>query len=506
MSRRRLSGAQGTALGSYQVISRLHLEGSVFVLPFQAACIVGAGVVLGAAVTVSPLIAAAMAAGAFGLGLLTLERRLVTLFLVSLSLGLIGYMFLGRGFAYAGVPPLFIGEALLGLAVLCLVYTFSIRHFTFLHILVVLFIAWGFLRTAPFITTYGIDALRDAVVWGYALFALAIAIVVTPKVLQTMMSWYARLVPYFMVWVPVVAVTSFVGLVPAWPQSGVSIAEFKQGDIAVQVAGMIAFVVSGMYDAQRPNPKLQASIFWLLVIAGFGFVATSRAGTLTVLAGIGAAFFLWPTRQLVPFIAVMLVVGALVVAINPNFSVGGYSRQVGPQQIVENVNSLVGTSDSGNLQGTRKWREDWWGKVWGYTVDGSYFFGGKGFGVNLAVDDGFETFSDPPSRSPHNGHVTILARMGVPGLALWIAIQLMFGFSIFQAYLRARGAGALFWARLDTFILIYWMALLINMSFDVYLEGPQGGIWYWSVIGLGLAAIRIQRESLEEPIAPGVKS
>ena len=36
----------------------------------------------------------------------------------------------------------------------------------------------------------------------------------------------------------------------------------------------------------------------------------------------------------------------------------------------------------------------------------------------------------------------------------------------------------------------YWLAALINMSFDVYLEGPQGGIPFWSVIGLGMVAMR----------------
>jgi hypothetical protein len=37
-------------------------------------------------------------------------------------------------------------------------------------------------------------------------------------------------------------------------------------------------------------------------------------------------------------------------------------------------------------------------------------------------------------------------------------------------------------------IFAYWLAALVNASFDVYLEGPQGGIWFWSVIGLGIAA------------------
>lgn len=34
--------------------------------------------------------------------------------------------------------------------------------------------------------------------------------------------------------------------------------------------------------------------------------------------------------------------------------------------------------------------------------------------------------------------------------------------------------------------------MLINLSFDVYLEGPVGGMWFWTVIGLGVAAMRVQ--------------
>jgi hypothetical protein len=35
--------------------------------------------------------------------------------------------------------------------------------------------------------------------------------------------------------------------------------------------------------------------------------------------------------------------------------------------------------------------------------------------------------------------------------------------------------------------------MVINTSFDPYLEGPQGSIWFWTVFGLGLAALQLQR-------------
>jgi hypothetical protein len=39
-------------------------------------------------------------------------------------------------------------------------------------------------------------------------------------------------------------------------------------------------------------------------------------------------------------------------------------------------------------------------------------------------------------------------------------------------------------------VLAYWVAMMVDTSFDPYLEGPQGGIWFWAVFGLGLVVMR----------------
>jgi hypothetical protein len=42
-------------------------------------------------------------------------------------------------------------------------------------------------------------------------------------------------------------------------------------------------------------------------------------------------------------------------------------------------------------------------------------------------------------------------------------------------------------------LMVWWLAAMANTSFDPYLEGPQGGIWFWCVFGLGLVVIRLAR-------------
>ena len=130
----------------------------------------------------------------------------------------------------------------------------------------------------------------------------------------------------------------------------------------------------------------------------------------------------------------------------------------------------------------------WWTDIVNYTVHGRYFWGGKGYGINLADDDGYQV-GDGTLRSPHNVHMTILARSGVVGIALWAAVQLTLGFAIGWAHLRARRRGDGQWASLFLFLGCYWAAFLINASFDVFLEGPMGGIWFWTVFGTGIACL-----------------
>src|SRR5438270_13108568 len=85
--------------------------------------------------------------------------------LTLLGLTLFGYALLGRGGAYVGVPPVFIGEVVL----LCGVVVF-LRFGRWHEMLdlpavwsLLLLVAWGLARTLPDLPRYGPDALRAAV-------------------------------------------------------------------------------------------------------------------------------------------------------------------------------------------------------------------------------------------------------------------------------------------------------------------------------------------------------
>jgi hypothetical protein len=50
------------------------------------------------------------------------------------------------------------------------------------------------------------------------------------------------------------------------------------------------------------------------------------------------------------------------------------------------------------------------------------------------------------------------------------------------------------WVPVLAWVFVYWAAAMIDGSFDVYIGGPQGGIWFWAVMGLGIAAIQLSAE------------
>jgi hypothetical protein len=160
-------------------------------------------------------------------------------------------------------------------------------------------------------------------------------------------------------------------------------------------------------------------------------------------------------------------------------------------QMIENFLSIFGSSPEPGLEGSKQFRLAWWGEIVNYTVFGDYFWTGKGFGVNLADADGFQSTVDHSLRSPHNSNMTVLARMGVPGVILWLLLQGLFGIGLLRATLAFRRAGEAHLALIGGLVLAYWLAMMVDTSFDPYLEGPQGGIWFWTIFGLGLVVMRI---------------
>jgi hypothetical protein len=371
-------------------------------------------------------------------------------------------------------------------------------------VVIAMFMAWGALRTLPYIATPEIDALRDAVSWGYAVFAFIVYRLVRLVDIERLISGYARVLPVIVVWTPILAAAWFTsrGLFPMVPGTNVEIPYFKAGDLAVHLAGASAFVLVGLYPGTRGR-RLTEPLLWAAWILGFASVAAlNRGGMVAVMVATSTVLFF--VRSFARWYVVILT-GLLLITVvaTANLEVDvGRNRSLSFGQVIENFQSVVGEANDPNLAGTRAWREDWWSKIVSYTFGGDYFWDGKGYGINLAVDDGFAGTAFPNLRAPHNAHLQFLARSGVPGFALWVGVQVAFASTMLLSAQRSARARHRRWVAVHAWILAFWAAAIVNMTFDVYLEGPQGGILFWCLIGLGLGVAALARKADRDLGAP----
>ena len=226
-------GARGSGVGARESISERG-----WVVP---------AAVEGAAVAYVPAVGIGLAAGTFVMAAVVASDQPASRLFLGLLLALLtGYMFLGRGLAHVGVGPAYVGDVVLVAAVLVLVFALARpARFDVLHGLLIVYILLGAALTVPYLGTYGLDALRDGVTWIYALFAIAVSVIVLPAHFERITAWYRRILPLFLLWVPLAYYLDQIGT-PALPGSDVSAVVFKGGDIGVHLAGVAAFILLGL--------------------------------------------------------------------------------------------------------------------------------------------------------------------------------------------------------------------------------------------------------------------
>ena len=424
---------------------------------------------------------------------------------------LLGYAALGKGFAYIGVYPVYVGELVLVIGFICLIVSVVPLRWVWspTGLFLTVFIFWGLMTTIPSIPEYGTATLRDAVIWGYSLFAIATATFLQRLArLKELLARYNVFIRWYVLWVPIAVVFGqlFFDYIPRVPGSDVPLLFVKTGDFAVHIAGAAAFALLGLpalAPARRKGVASYEWVFWTSWFAGFTAVSSrTRGGFLAIVASVFVTLVVgrrsWRVKIPVVVAIILTVLGA---STGVEINLGRTRDAISVPQLIVNVTEIVGGDPSEERAGTRVWRIAWWNKVIAYTVYGPYFWTGKGFGLNLAVDDGFTVSEEDTNRSPHNAHLTILARMGVPGFLVWSGLQLTFGWSLLLGFYKARCCGEEWLGRLLLWVFAYWLAFLVNGSFDVFLEGPQGGIWFWSLFGLGLALIEIVRSRCRPAIS-----
>ncbi|MEA2914208.1 MAG: hypothetical protein QOJ15_6289 [Bradyrhizobium sp.] len=415
--------------------------------------------------------------------------RLVRVFFGFFCLVLAGYVIFGKDFAYLGFPPLYIGEMALALGALTALMAGNLISaiLNLPGLALALLMLWTAHRTIPYWNQYGLDAPRDAMIVFYGLFAYVIASLVLqrPATLLLLLERYKRFISYTVFLSPIiVALGLFTPLLGFGP---------KVADVACHLAAIFAFALIG-FIRLRP-----LAFVVILLIELFAFTQTREAMVAFAVACTLATTFSLDgraPRRISACIGVCAIVLGILFVLDFKIA-SDLRRPVSVRQSVENATSIFAGSDSNDV--TKEWRLNWWSDIINYTVHGPYFWTGKGFGPNLADTDGYQTSGtdEAPLRSPHNAHMTILARGGVSELVLWISALGSWLVAVVRQLMEARRLRDNWWAGIFAFLLTYWTTIVIAGSFDVVLEGPVMGVWFWTIHGIGLACLVLHRHRAE---------
>lgn len=416
----------------------------------------------------------------------------------ALVLVLVGYAVIGKSFAYVGIPPLYVGEMAVagGLVALARSGCWLAVLATPASRMLVVLMGWVLIRTVPYVGTYGMDAPRDSVLAVYGLFALIVVALLLedPGRFVRAVNAYGRFARVYAALGGIVFGLSSALL--KIPGTEIQIPNVRAGEAASHLAGIAVFVMLGLGRFSR---------LWIAVLmASMVVVTSSRGAMLTCLVPVVVAAIAGRRlRQFMPIVLVFLAAAIVATIFDLSIQLPGNERATGPKQLIEGLKSVVGASETSNFEATKEFRLRWWATIQDYTLRGPYFWTGKGFGVNIALEDGYKQWvtADSVLRSPHNVNMTYLARSGVPGLVLWLATLATWFAMLFHSLLWARRRGEEHWARIFVWIACYGLGMFVDACFDVALEGPMLGIWFWCIFGFGIGASMIFRSSLGRSLA-----
>jgi O-antigen ligase len=439
------------------------------------------------------------------------------------------YLLLDRGIAHFHLPktPAFIGELTLALGLLAIMagtqwLRRSLEGDVLLGTLIV-YMVWCFFRTVPNMHLFGIQVtVRDAALWYYAGFAIALVAACTavPNMLQKFVQGFRVVLPLVTIWLPVALILERSGINgPKFRYSSVPLFSHKPGNICCAAAVCLAFLLlvpvksngngngngSGNGNGKKParfrllrqrpyRPGIWVTLIVINVFTMLLGATQTRGGALAELIAVLLMFCLMErtrrSRTIVAFVAgLALVVGFGLVT---NATYHTQKRTISVSQLFQNASSVTGGgSANSQLSGSVNFRFDLWGNILSKQETTSHLINGFGFGPNLARTGGLNPRPNQPAtlqlRSAHNSWLDIFARTGIIGTLLLLVVWLGWFRRMGMAHRRARDdeiRGVIGVA------MVGCLAIWLNSFFDPTLEGAQVAAVLFTLFALGIVAAR----------------
>jgi O-antigen ligase len=417
------------------------------------------------------------------------------------------YLFFDRGFAHFHIPhtPVYVGEAVIAFGIVCAaISTQWVRRALSGDSLIAVTIAWmlwGALRTIPNMPSFGIqNAIHDAALWYYTLFALLLITAATavPDLTQWWLRWFSRLLPALSVWLLTTLLLNKTGVKgPSLRFDNVPFLSHKPGNVCVAALLCLAFLWLVPVLNYRRLTRIALSVLNLITIV-FGATQT-RGGGLAAAIAILVGLVIIGRRQRPAAtlgLAAALVLGFGLASIT-GAALHTRERTISVSQLVQNIESFgLGQSSSSNpqLQGTENFRFSLWSKIYDEQKSSSHLVDGFGFGPNLANIGGVSASKSQTQtlslRSAHNSPLDVFARTGIVGGTLWLFMFLGWFRRMWRAHRRYRVDGNEADRGLIDFCMLGTIAIIINSIFDPTLEGAQVAAILFSLFGIGIICAR----------------
>jgi hypothetical protein len=384
------------------------------------------------------------------------------------------YLLFNKGVAYS-----FCVEILLTFGLLFIILNrknFEIfKEIKYILILILCFITL-FYVIFGFLKYNYLNVIRDSFAFEYALFAFIIFFFKDRKeyIWQKIIKLY-RWAPLILLLNTFIFYYVILYLPPIEIFGGQPLFLYKNGDKSLHLLVSTIFMILFTHQYSR-NWLILNTV--LILINLLILLAFTRSGSLAYLAGIFCFFFFSKTslitenlRKVLKYTPILLIiVFGVFAAIEINGDAQG--RTISLSQITDNFSSIVSSDIDGSLTDNKVWRLVWWAKLLNESFTLEHFFIGKGLGMSLAGND--LTSVDENLRSPHNFHLTIIARFGYIIFLIWVYWLYLLFKPLFKKQLSGKMLGL-------TCILL---AFIINGSFDVFFEGPMGAFPFWTMVGL----------------------
>jgi O-antigen ligase len=425
--------------------------------------------------------------GLAGIGRGTSSAELLLLFLIA------GTMGLGRQFSHLGIEigesdvDLYVTEMILAAACLLMLVRKIITHDRLvtrspLNLLLATYYVVGLVCLWRGLPNFGMEALRHSVIVYYSLFYFLILELVTD------VDKLERILKFSLVASTVALLAILYNFASGFGfETSTEVKRYGANIGALSLVLCCLFWLTLSIFRVKSKAKSLLQILLPFQLFAAIFLIQHRSLLLGLIGGLAFIFALISKTRTLRYL--VLIVCALLLIICVNQFSGFLSGNVMLKDtLTRALSTLTPDQDPNSAH-----RIAMWGQILRRTARQPIL--GEGFGPAFSAFFGGRFYDYSERRlHPHNSFLWILNRMGIIGFGVFSFLILKFYSSGIKAYRRMNAGKSK----------AYLLALLsshfcvsIFAFFNVVLEGPSMGIFFWIIMGLTMALIKMEKEQSE---------